>query len=104
MKKFLSLVALTVFIGCSTTTAYKTIATTEAAVSSANSAYLDSVVTGQTRTNDVPRVEQAFNSTQMALHAAAAIASGGSGASTPPAVAAQASDFQNLVNSVKGVK
>ena len=93
-----------IVVGCSTTTAYKTIATTEAAVLSANSAYLDSVVSGQTKTNDVPRVEQAFNATQMALHSAAALASGGANAPVPATVNTQVMDFTNLVNSVKGVK
>ena len=84
-------------------TAYQTIAATEAAVSTANMAYLDSVVTGTVKTNGVPAVEAAFNDTQMALRAAAAIASGGSSAPVPATVLAKATAFTNTItiNSVK---
>lgn len=98
----LSILIILIFCGCATS--YRTIAATEAAVSAANSAYLDSVVTGQTKTNDVPKVEAAFNATQMALHAAAAAASAGASAPVPATLNQQAVDFTNLVNSVKGVK
>ena len=84
-------------------TVYQTIAATEAAVSTANMAYLDSVVTGTVKTNGVPAVEAAFNDTQMALRAAAAIASGGSSAPVPATVLAKATAFTNTItiNSVK---
>lgn len=88
--------------GCSSaqTTAYKSIAATETLVVNANSAFLDSVVTGQTPTNSVPQVEAAFNDTQIALHAAAAIASGGNSAPVPPAVNAKATAFINLATAL----
>ena len=97
---------LMTFIGCTTPSAqsviYQSIATTEAGVIAANAAYLDSVVTGITPTNSVPKVEAAFNDTQMALHTAASIASGGSSAPVSPAVFQKAVAFTNTINSVQG--
>lgn len=102
-NKILTILAASVLLaGCKT--AYRSIATTEAIVHAANGAYLDSVVSGQTKTNDVPRVEAAYNATQLSLHTAAALASSGSSAPVPAAVNTQVIDFTNLVNSVKGVK
>lgn len=105
--KLIPLLACLVLIGCTTsqqTTAFKTIGTAEAAVIGANAGFLDSVVTGQTSTNAVPTVEAAFNATQLALHQAAALASGGTNAPPSPATAAQAQNFINLANSTKGFK
>lgn len=105
MKTIISICALAlVLIGCATKTAYQTIAATETAVLAANAAYLDSVVSGQTTTNGVPQVEAAFNDTQLALHAAAAVASGGASAPVPAATATKAANFTNLVNNVIGRK
>lgn len=105
MKTFTSLVAVALLLcGCATRTAYQSIAATETAVLAANAAYLDTVVTGQTSTNSVPMVEAAFNDTQLALHAAAVTASGGSSAPVPSATAVKAMNFTNLVNAVTGKK
>jgi len=104
MKILIAIAVALVLVGCATKTAYQTISATETAVLAANGAYLDSVVTGQTATNSVPTVEAAFNDTQLALHAAAAVASGGSAAPVPPAAAIKAQNFTNLVQSVKGKK
>lgn len=99
MKKLLPLLFLLCLIGCTTsqqTTAFKTIGTAEAAVINANRAYLDSVVTGQTPTNSVPTVEAAFNDTQLALHQAAAMASGGTNAPVPAVAQVKAQNFIGL--------
>ena len=85
-------------------TAYQTIGATEAAVSAANMAYLDLVVTGKTPTNNVPKVEAAFNDTQMALRTAASIASGGINAAVPLTVLTKATDFTNTINSATSGK
>lgn len=84
-------------------TAYQSISATEAGVLAANAAYLDSVVTGLAKTNGVPAVEAAFNDTQLALHSAAALASGGVSAPVPAAVLAKAMLFTNTItaNSTK---
>lgn len=81
--------------GCTTTSAYQTIAASETAVLKANSAYLDGVVSGVIPTNNVPQVEAAFNDTQLALHAAASVASGGMNAPVPAAVAVKVMNFTN---------
>ena len=98
--KLALLAALALCIGgCTTsqqTTAFKTIGAAEAAVSSANHAYLDAVVTGQIPTNSVPQVEAAFNDTQLTLHTAAALASGGSNAPPPAVASAKATAFINM--------
>lgn len=100
-KALMAIAVAVILIGCATKTAYVSIATMELATLSANHAYLDRVFTGQIPTNSVPTVEAAFNDTQLALHAAAAIASGGSSAPIPPATLVKVSNFTNLVNSVK---
>jgi len=79
-------------------TAYQTIGATEAAVLAANGAYLDSVVIGVAPTNNVPKVEAAFNDTQLALRTAAALASGGLSAPVPATVLAKATAFTNTIN------
>jgi len=85
-------------------TAYQTIGATEAAVSAANLAYLDLVVTGKSPTNNVPKVEAAFNDTQLALRTAASMASGGTSAAVPLAVLTKATDFTNTINSATSGK
>lgn len=100
----LSICVVLIVGACATKTAFQTISATETAVLNANSAYLDSVVSGATPTNSVPQVEAAFNDTQLALHSAAAIASGGASAPVPAATATKAQSFTNLVNSVIGKK
>lgn len=101
MKRLLLIIPI-VLLGCVTPskTAYQTIATAEAAVLAANSAYLDSVVLGHTPTNSVPSVEAAFNDTQLALRTAAALASGGNAAPIPAMTNAKVINFTNLANSV----
>lgn len=103
-KKLLVAGALAlVIVGCATSkTAYQSIYTTEVAVSAANRIYLDQVVTGQVPTNSVPTVEAIFNDTQLALHSAAAIASGGSSAAVPAATLAKATGFTNAVRTAGG--
>ncbi len=105
MKTTLSIVLLALaLVACKTTSSYQSIAATETLVLNANSAYLESVVSGQTRTNEVPVVEAAFNDIQMVLHSAAAIAQGGASAPVTPGVAGQANSFIALANSAKGRK
>ncbi len=86
--------------GCATKTAYQSIAATESIVLNANSAYLEAVVVGKIPTNSVPQVEQAFNETQLVLHAAVVAAQGGSTAPVPPDAAGTAKGFTNLVYSI----
>lgn len=98
MKKTLLSLCLVVTVAASCPrTAYQSISATETAVLNANAAYLDSVVSGVTPTNSVPTVEAAFNDTQLALHAAAVVASGGASAPVPAATAAKAQSFTNMV-------
>lgn len=56
---FLAL-ALAVF-GCATRTTYSSIAATHQATKLAYDGYVDSVIRGQTKTNDLPAVSQAYN-------------------------------------------
>lgn len=102
--KFIQILTLALLFGCSTQSAYQSISAIEAAVLSANAAYLDSVVSGATATNSVPTVEAAFNDTQLALHSAAAIASGGASAPVPAATATKAANFTNMVSTLIGKK
>lgn len=94
-----------IIAGCSSLTssktAFQTLQTAETAVLAANAAFLDRVVTGQVATNTVPTVEAAFNDTQLAIHTAAASASGGLNAPIPLATNAKVMSFTNMVNFVK---
>lgn len=79
-------------------TAYQTIGTAEQAVISANGAFLDTVVTGQTPTNNVPKVEAAFNDVQLALHTAAVAASAGTNAPVSALLSQKVSAFIATAN------
>lgn len=96
--------ALILMVSCAgktpTQVAYQSIAVTEAQVLNAHGAYLDALVSHLIPTNDAPTITASFNSVQMALHAAASIASGGASAATPPVVGLQAQDFTNRVNTI----
>ncbi len=96
----LLLCTLLVAFGCKTTGSYQTISATETIVLNANAAYLDAVVSGKVPTNSVPQVEQAFNETQMVLHAAVVTAQGNSSAQVPPDAAGTASAFTNRVYTI----
>ena len=93
---------LLILVGCATKTAYQTISAVETSVLAANKIYLTQVVTGQIPTNSVPVVEASFNDTQLALAAAAAIASGGSSAAVPAATLAKATAFTNVIVTAGG--
>jgi hypothetical protein len=95
-------VVVALFItACNTPRGYQTIAATETVVLNVNSAYLNAVVKGQIPTNNVPKVEAAFNDAQMALRLAAIVASGNANAPVPPDAKLRADSFVTLVNSQK---
>lgn len=94
------MVGLCVISACTApqqTAAYRSIGAAETVTITANQVFLDSVVAHTTPTNSVPQIEAAFNTTQMALHAAAIVASGGNNAPVPASVAAQVTQFTNAV-------
>ena len=94
--------AITIPLGCTTTSAFQTISGAETSVSAAYHIYLDQVVTGQIPTNGVPIVSASYNDTQLSLHAAAVIASGGRSSPVPPAALAKATAFTNTVRTAGG--
>ncbi len=103
MKTTINLLLLCTLLagfGCKTTGTYQSIAATETIVLNANSAYLDAVVSGKVPTNSVPQVEQAFNETQMTLHAAVVVAQGNTSAPVTPAAAGTATSFTNMVYTI----
>lgn len=84
------------------TTTYNSLASTETTVSAAYSAYLDSVLKGQTSTNSVPQVSKVYNDVQTAITAAIAAAQYNPTNPAPQNVLDLANSLANLINQVKG--
>ncbi len=99
-----SLMLFCTVTACNTTGSYKTIDSTATIVINANSVYLQGVVSGQIPTNNVPRVELAFNDTMMALKLAATVSSAGAKAPATPVLQTKAKAFVTYVNSQKPKK
>lgn len=93
--------------GCTTSqqrTAYTTLASTELAAKSSYDGYLDSVLSGQSRTNEVPLVSAAFNELQAAMAIAVNAASGNTNAFVTAPVAEASAKLFNAINAAKGKK
>ena len=100
----LMLLAFTPTLTCSPgtqTVGFQSISTTEIAVSNANKAFLDAVVSGNAPTNDVPVIEAAFNDVQTGLTLAAVVAKGGAQAAVPADLGLKAQNFINRANSTR---
>lgn len=100
----IALLVLMFFVGCATRTTYTTLAATEKAVVSAYDGYLDSVIKGQTRTNEVPVITGSFNTFQATMRTAVDAASGNTGAPVSGDVASAAANFIQTVTNTKGKK
>lgn len=101
------LIGILAAIGCTTDqqrTAYTTLASSELAAKSSYDGYLDSVLSGQSRTNEVPLVSAAFNEFQAAMTIAVSAASGNTNALVTAGVAEASAKLFNLINSAKGKK
>lgn len=96
------------FSGCGTASpqsiAITTIGALEKTVYDADKGYLTLVVTGNLPTNDVPKVNLAFNSFQKAAVLATVAASNSTNAFAPSSLMDDADAFVNLISTIEGKK
>lgn len=83
---------------------YTSLASTEQAVVQAYRGYTDSVIKGETRTNDLPMVAQSFNAFQASFRAAVSSASGDTNAPVSSDVATAASSIIQAIHTAQGKK
>lgn len=91
--------------GCGTTgqrNTYTTIAATDRAVTLSYDGYVDSIIRGQTKTNDLPAISQGFNLFKAAERTAIDAAQGNSGAPPSPELSRQAGDLLQRITNSKG--
>lgn len=92
-------------IGCSTSAqriTYNTLASVGATANSAYSAYLDLVVKGSVKTNDVPKVSAAYNTFEMAFAAAISAAQFNPTNPAPANVTDLANNLLSAISAAKG--
>jgi hypothetical protein len=92
-------------LGCSTNrTAYNTLAATQQAGKLSYDGYVDSILSGQTSTNDLPIVSQAFNTFESVMRVSIDAASGNTNAPATPEASAALSKLITTVSNSKGKK
>lgn len=99
----LSLVVV-ISISCYSThqqTAFKTIATAEATVNTANDAYQTLVIKGYLPTNDVPKVAHLYNQFQAAELLALDAVQFNTNAVAPTNLVVESQDFVNLITTIE---
>lgn len=109
LKYLPSLVLLCAVIGLGMTCSrgrgtYTTLASTEQAAVLAYDGYLDSVIKGQTRTNDLPIVSHSFDAFQALMRAAVDKASGNTNAPVTGDVSTSLANLINTINNSKAKK
>lgn len=104
MKTFFAVILTVVLIGCATRGTYTTLASTEQAVVLAYDGYVDSVIKGQTRTNDLPIVARSFDTFQSAMRVAIDKASGNTNALVTGDLSTAAANLITTINNSKGKK
>lgn len=108
MKKLIlvPLVSIALLIaGCTTTqqtTAYKTLYSVEHTTVSAYDGYIDTVIKGQTSTNQVPTVAKAFNTFQASYIIALDAVQYNTNALAPAALVQESQDVIGLIITAKG--
>lgn len=95
---------LSLLIGCATRGTFTTIAATDKATTLAYDGYVDSVIRGETRTNNLPIISKAFDAVKAAERVAIDRASGNTNAPVTGEFSAAAASFINQINNEKGVK
>lgn len=117
MKRFKTYLAIVCFwsvilgpmlyeVGCASNnrTTYTTLASTELAVKSSYDGYIDSVLQGQTRTNDVTIISVSFDEFQSLMRVAIDRASGNTNALVTADIAASSAKLLQKITQSKGVK
>ena len=99
-RKFLglSLAAVVVIVGCTTTAVYKTLSTVELSTTTAFQVYLTGVVKGTIPTNSVPTVTRDYDIFQAVMLATVTVASQGSNAPVTIAVSDAAAKVITDIN------
>lgn len=83
---------------------YTTLASTEQAVVLSYDGYVDSVIKGQTRTNDLPTIGASFNAFQASFKAAVDAAAGNSNSVVTADVANAAATIIKAITTAEGIK
>ena len=110
---YTSLLALSLLLGtftvalmpaCSSTqqtVTYKTLYSLENLTLTAYDAYMDHVIAGKTRTNDVPKISKAFNTFQASMATAVDAAQFNTNALAPTSLMILSEDLINLINTAR---
>ena len=95
-----------IFIGCASANlnAFKTLGSTEVAVTAAYSGYVDLVIQGKVPTNGIPNVSHAFNAFQSGMSAAVIAAQFNTNSIATADVAALAQNVNDAIANAKLVK
>lgn len=109
LKYIPSLLLLCAVIGLGMTcsggrTTYTTLAATEKAVTESYDGYVDSVIKGQTRTNDLPIIARSFDTFQASMKLAVDKASGNTSAPVTGDLGTAAANLITAINNSKGKK
>lgn len=104
ITKAVLLIGLCFMIGCAGNVVYKTINSVELATNAAVGGYFDLVVSGQVRTNEVPKVTKAYDQFQIAIRKAIDAAQFNKNAPATPELIAQSTEILNTIAKEKGVK
>lgn len=106
MKKLLliPILSLVAIVGCTTSqqsTAFKTIASTEATVNAAHDTYQSLVIKGALPTNDVPKISKLYNDFQSAELVALDGVQFNTNALAPSSLVVEGQDLVNVINTLK---
>lgn len=93
MKKILSALAVAILVGCATNKTFQTLSATEQAVDIGYRAYMDLVIQGKLKTNNVPVIAHAYNDFQATMKAAVLLSQSNTNAPASQSVLDAASDI-----------
>lgn len=97
----LAIVLLYLALGCAGRGAYTTLASTEKAVVLSYDGYVDSVIKGQTRTNELPVIAKSFDMFQAAFRTAVDAASGNTNAPVTGDLSTKAANLIQQITTAK---
>lgn len=95
---------LALLIGCATRGTYTTLASTEQAVKMSYDGYVDSVIRGETRTNEMPVIAKSFDAFQASFQVAVDKASGNTNAPITGDLSTAAANILRAITTAKGIK
>lgn len=98
---FLVLAPAVYEVGCQTRGTYNTLAATEKAVVMSYDGYVDSVIRGQTRTNEMPTIAKSFDLFQASFRTAVDAASGNTNATVTGDLSTKAATLIQQITTAK---